>query len=56
MWNRRDAGQEGYERWDKGQLGCRTGGIQDRRYSGQVGYRTGLRYKSGMMQENRDSG
>ena len=24
MWNRRDAGQEGYERWDKGQLGCRT--------------------------------
>ena len=29
------------DRWDAGQLGCRTGGMQERWDAGQVRYRTG---------------
>ena len=51
MWNRRDAGQEGYERWCTVQLGCRTGGMQHWRDATLEGYRKG---GSGMMQYGKD--
>ena len=43
MWKRKDAKQEGYRTgsWDAGQVGCRTGEMQEWRDAGLEGCRTG---------------
>ena len=47
MRNSRDAGHEG---WNAGKVGCRTGGMQERRNAGKEGC------KIGRMKIRRDAG